>query len=212
MNWQAFAVLLAATIPLRAQEDFLKWNAKHAKSVALAGRVTGQAGKSLDFRITATDRSYNFKLRATWLTQSTIRALARLDQLAKGLSDAETQKAVMSALAADEVVFQVEIDPREGSGIIPNDWVALLGPRREAAAPQRAVRGISNPKLRDYPALAVVAPRDYSYELFWLVFPKTGEDGQPLFASTDREAELAVRIHGKVGKLKFPIPDERSGR
>ena len=48
------------TIPLGAQEDFLQWDGKHAKSVALAGRVTGQAGKSLDFRITATDRSYNF--------------------------------------------------------------------------------------------------------------------------------------------------------
>ena len=207
MNWPAFAVILCVTIPLGAQEDFLKWDGKQARSIALGGRVTGQVGKSLDFRITATDRSYNFKLRATWLTLSTIRALARLDQIARALSDAETQKAVASALAASDIVFQVEIDPREGSGIIPSDWVALLGPRREAAEPRRAVRGISNPKLRDYPALAAVAPRDYSYEIFWLVFPSTAEDGKPLFASTDREAELAVRIHGKVGKVKLPIPE-----
>ena len=75
MNWLALAVFLGVTIPLGAQEEFLKWDGKHAKSIALAGRVTGQAGKSLDFRITATDRSYNFKLRATWLTPATIRAL-----------------------------------------------------------------------------------------------------------------------------------------
>ena len=108
---------------------------------------------------------------------------------------------VSAAQAAGEIIIQVEIDPREGSGVIPNDWVALLG------AGKRVVRGTNNSMLRELPALAPVFPRDYSYEIFWLVFPRKGDDGQPLFFSSDSYAELAVQVQGKVGKVRWPVPE-----
>ena len=206
-----FPLLLAGALP-GADEDFLRWDAKQAKTIALATRVNGQVGKSLDFRVVGTDRSYNYKLRATWMTPQVIRAVARLQQFAKALTGEETRKLVTQAEAAGEIVILVEIDPREGSGVIPNDWVALLGTRTEQGATSRAVRGVSKPKLRDLPALAGGAPRDYSYEMFWLVFPAIGEDGQPLFSPADREAELSVRIHSKVGKVRWPVPEYIRGK
>ena len=184
-----------------AEDSYLTWDAKLAKKLVLAGRVGGQVGKTFDLRITSTDRSYNFKVRATWLTPQIIKARARLEQLSKSLTAIETQKLVADALAAGEIIIQIEIDPREGSGIIPSGWVALLGNS------PRFVRGLSAPQLRDLPALAPLAPRDYSYEIFWLVFPNKAEDGQPLFSTSDRETEMSVQIHGKIGKIKFPIPD-----
>ena len=206
-----FPLLLAATLT-GAEDDFLGWDARQAKAIALATRVNGQAGKSLDFRVTGTDRSYNYKLRATWMTPQVIRAVARLQQFAKALTGEETRKLVTEAEAAGEIVILVEIDPRVGSGVIPNDWVALLGTRTGQAAASRAVRGVSNPKLRGLPALAGGAPRDYSYEMFWVVFPAKGEDGQPLFSAADKEAELSVRIHGKEGKVRWPVPDYIRGK
>jgi len=206
-----FPLLLAATLP-GAEDDFLRWDARQAKAIALATRVNGQAGKSLDFRVTGTDRSYNYKLRATWMTPQVIRAVARLQQFAKALTGEETRKLVTEAEAAGEIVIQVEIDPREGSGVIPNGWVALLGTHTERGAASRAVRGASKPKLRHLPALAGGAPRDYSYEVFWVVFPAKGEDGQPLFSAADKEAELSVRIHGKEGKVRWPVPDYIRGK
>jgi hypothetical protein len=194
MNRYLVAAVLGAANLLSGQDEFLKWDAKRAREIALSGRVNGQVGKSLDFRVTATDRSYNFKLRATWLTPEIIRALARIEQELKALSALETQQLVAAATAS-------------GSGIIPSDWVALLGPRQLNQSVPRAVRGTSRPDLRNLPALAVVPPRDYSYEVFWVVFPAIGPDGQRLFAPGDTEAELSVRIQGKVGKVRLPVPE-----
>jgi len=186
---------------LSADDNFLTWDAKQAKKLVLAGRVMGQVGKTFDLRIRSTDRSYNFKLRATWLTPQIIQALARLEQISKSLTAAETRKLVAAGQAAGEIIIQIEIDPREGSGIIPSGWVALLGNS------PRFVRGSNAPQLRDLPALAPLPPRDYAYEIFWLVFPSKTEDGQPIFSAADRETEMSVQIQGKVGKIKFPIPD-----
>lgn len=207
MNRHLIALVLGAGSLLSGQDEFLKWDVKRAREIALSGRVNGQVGKSLDFRVTATDRSYNFKLRATWLTPTIIRALARIEQEAKALTAAETQKLVFDAMASGEIIVQIEIDPREGSGIIPSDWVALLGPRQLKQSTPRVVRGSSRPELRNLPALAAVPPRDYSYEVFWMVFPSIGPDGKRLFAPDDTEAELSVRIQGKVGKVRLQVPE-----
>jgi hypothetical protein len=40
----------------------------------------------------------------------------------------------------------VEIDPREGSGVIPNDWEAFPQPKDHAGA---VVRGVNSPRVRD---------------------------------------------------------------
>ena len=145
--------------------------------------------------------NYNFKVRATWLTPQIIKARARLEQLSKSLTAAETQKLVADALNAGDIIIQIEIDPREGSGVIPSGRVALFG------NPPASSKVLVPPQLRELPALAPIAPRDYAYEIFWLAFPTKAEDGQPIFSPNDRETELSVQIQGKVGKIKFPIPD-----
>jgi hypothetical protein len=190
---------------LFGQDAFLKLDAKRAREIALSTRANGQVGKSLDFRIVATDRSYNYKLRATWMTPEVIRANARLIQINQRLTDARTKALVAEAEAGRGTVILVEIDPREGSGVIPRDWLALLQPNGSDAA--RSVTGANTPGLRDVQALASAARRDYSYDVFWVVFPLAAADGSPLFRASDREMELAVQIYDKTGKVRWSIPD-----
>jgi hypothetical protein len=104
----------------------------------------------------------------------------------------------------------VEIDPREGSGVIPNDWQAFLQPKDR---PDAAVRGTVKPELRDVKALAGVLRRNYDYDRFWVAFPMVSTAGAPLLAATDANAELVVRIYDKEGRVDWPIPPSmRSAR
>jgi hypothetical protein len=96
----------------------------------------------------------------------------------------------------------VEIDPREGSGVIPNDWEAFLQPK---GVPDAAVRGTIEPSFRDVRALGGVLRRNYDYDRFWLTFPLTVR-GKPVFGSEDRAAVLLVRIHEKEGRVEWPVP------
>src|SRR6266705_4931635 len=137
-----FVALLSFCRPVLAQQVALALDANTARSVALSTRVSGQVGKSMDFRVTGTDRSYNYKLRATWLTPDVIRATARLLQLSEHMSDEQTQALVAEAEAAGDTVVLVEIDPREGSGVIPNDWLAFLRPR--GGAEDQAAKGMNS--------------------------------------------------------------------
>jgi hypothetical protein len=163
----------------------------------------GRVGGWWDTRVLATERAYNYKLAATWLTPDVIRATARLHQLRSRLTDPETAALVKEAEAARDTVVMIEIDPREGSGVIPNDWEALLRP---AGRPDAAVRGTLNPQLRDVKTLAGVLQRNYDYDRFWVTFPLAGSGGAPLFSTTDQVAELVVRIHDKEGRVEWPIP------
>ena len=201
------ALLVLVATNLSAQEAFLKFDAKTAKDIALSMRVNGRVGGAFDFRVTSTDRSYNYKLRVTWLTPEVIRATARLVQLRERLSDEETQRLVAEAQAAGDTVFLVEIDPQEGSGIIPQQWTALLMPSGTDPTGPRVVRGISVPNLRDVRALTGAAQRDYAYDVFWVVFPLRLPDGQPLLGESDTEAELGVQIYNKAGRVRWKIPD-----
>ncbi len=202
-----FALLLMGILLQGADNEFLRWDAKRANSFATASRVSGEVGKNLDFRVIRTDRSVNYKLRATWLTPDAIRACARLAQINKNLTDDETLKLVADAEAVGDTVILVELDPREGSGVIPNDWTAALSPRPDKSTPARVARGTSVPRLRDLPALAGFGRRDYAYDIFWLVFRLRTESGETLFRTEDREAELTVRIYDKVGRVQWLIPD-----
>jgi len=188
-------------------EDYLSWNANRTAAVGRSMRANGQVGRSIDLRVIRTERSYNYKLRGTWLTPEVIQATARLAQLSQGLSDEQTRALVAEAEAVQDTVVLVEIDPREGSGVIPLDWTAMLRPRVEGAEASRSVKGTSVPKLRDVRALAGTERRDYAYDVFWVVFPLRTADGQPLFSEADGEAELLVRIYDKVGKVRWPIPE-----
>lgn len=199
------AILAAIVVlPLSAQSDeaYLTWSAKDAETIGKNAYRRGRVGGAFDLRLLKTERSYNYKLAATWLTPDVIRATARLTQLRSRLSDEATRALVAEAEAAAGTVVMVEIDPREGSGVIPNDWEAFLQPRDR---PAKAVRGVIRPQLRDVKALAGVLRRNYDYDRFWVSFP-VEDGGNPVFSQTDRFAELVVRIHDKEGRVEWPIP------
>ena len=181
---------------------YLSWSDKQAETVGLQMYKKGRVGGVFDLRVLKTERSYNYKLAATWLTPEAIRATARLAQLRSRMSAEDTRALVVEAEKAADTVVIVEIDPREGSGVIPNDWQAFLQPK---GRPDAAVAGIRSPSLRDVRALAGVVRRNYDYDRFWVTFPlKTA--AQPLFAPGDQEAELVVRIYDKEGHVEWPIP------
>lgn len=201
--------LLAAAVAVRlaaaqaTPDDYLSWSDKQAEAVGLQAYHKGRVGGVFDMRVLKTDRAYNYKLAATWLTPEVIRATARLVQLRGRLSEADTRALVKEAEAVAGTVIMVEIDPREGSGVIPNDWQAFLQPKGRTDA---AVRGTVKPELRDVKALAGVLRRNYDYDRFWVTFPLTRSSGAPVFAAGDAEAELVVRIYDKEGHVDWPVP------
>lgn len=203
------AVLLAAVAAAalsQSDSDWLTWSSERALGIGKAAYVTGRVGGIFDTRLLKTERSYNYKLAATWMTPDVIRATARIAQLNGRLSDAEAKALVAEADAAGDTVVIVEIDPREGSGVIPTDWSAFLQPVLSGGAPGKGVRGVDTPKLRDVKALAGTLRRNYDYDRFWVVFPLTHEDGSPVLSADAVSAELVVRIHDREGRTKWPIP------
>ena len=182
---------------------YLTWPAKHAEDVGKSAYQRGRVGGLFDTRLLKTERSYNYKLAATWLTPDVIRATARLQQLRSRLSDVEARTLVAEGEAVAGTVVIVEIDPREGSGIIPDDWEAILQSKER---PAQAVRGTVRPELRGVKALAGVLQRNYDYDRFWVTFPLTREDGSPLFEEGDRIAQLTIRIINKEGRVEWLIP------
>lgn len=199
----AFAV---AAIPraVAATDDYLQWTAKQAEAIGTQAYQRGRVGGLFDTRLLKTERSYNYKLAATWLSAETIQATARLLQLRGRLSEVETRRLVTEARAVSGAVVMIEIDPREGSGVIPSDWTAFL---QSKGRPEQAVRGTPAPELREVKALAGVIRRNYDYDRFWVTFPLRRSDGTSLFGDTDRVAELIVRIADKEGRVEWPLPD-----
>jgi hypothetical protein len=200
--------LLHAQAPAgEAQEAYLQWSLKQAEEIAKSTRVNGRVGGFWDTRVIRTESSYNFKLRATWFTPEVIRATARYFQLRQGLTDAATKDLVEAAEAAGDTVVLVEIDPREGSGVIPLEWEAYLRPKAERTSEVMGMAGLKLDKLRNIKVLASIVPRDYSYDRFWIVFRLADDRAQPIFPSDAQDGELVVRIHDKEGKVTWPIPE-----
>jgi hypothetical protein len=184
-----------------AQDEWLSWSPERAEAIGKAAYVKGRVGGFWDTRLLKTERSYNYKLAGTWLTPEVIRAAARLEQLRKRLDADTARRLVRDAEAAGGTVVMVEIDPREGAGVIPNDWLALL-----QFAGGEPITGTSTPALRDVPALAGVLRRNYDYDRFWVTFPLTGADGRGLVPEGATTATLIVRIHDKEGRVSWPVP------
>ncbi|MEP6915674.1 MAG: hypothetical protein ABJC89_08505 [Acidobacteriota bacterium] len=204
-SWVLAAALAAAGITAGAPDDaYLRWSAKQAAEIGTEAYVRGRVGGVFDARFLKTERPFNYKLAATWLTGDVIRATARLAQLASRLSAPETNALVTEAESVAGTVIMIEIDPREGSGVIPSTWEAFLQPKGRSPD---AVRGTINPQLRDVKALSGVLRRNYDYDRFWVVFPLAHADGRPLFTATDVTAELVVRIHDKEGHVEWTILD-----
>ena len=211
--WFAAALIVLAVTPVFGERsdqsgppsaNYLTWTLEQAQQIGRSTRVNGRVGGGQG--LLHTERAHSYKLRATWLTGDAIRATARLVQLAEGLSNDQTEGLVTAAQAAADLVLMVEIDPIEGSGVIPLDWVAQLGPKGARPGELGTVRGTSVPKLRDVRALAGVFRRDYDYEVFWIVFPRSSETGAPVLPASVSEAELVVRIYNREGRVKWPVP------
>jgi hypothetical protein len=183
-------------------EEYLRWSAGEAERIGRSTYRQGRVGGVWDTRGLKTERAHNYKLAATWLTPDVIRATARLLQVRSRMSEAEARDLVVEAETGIGTAFIVEIDPREGSGVIPRDWEAFLQVKER---PGTGVRGAIEPRLRDVRALAGVLRRNYDYDRFWVTFPATVE-GKPLFGPDDRVAQLIVRIHDKEGKVEWPVP------
>jgi hypothetical protein len=181
-----------------ADEGYLTWRAAEASATGQSTDVRGRVGGRFDGRLLKTDRAYNYKLAATLFTPEVIRASARFHQLAGRLSTDETRKLVADAEAIGGTIVMIEIDPREGSGVIPVDWQAFLQPRGNAAA---GVRGVNMPQLRNLSVLAGVMRRNYDYDRFWMVFPIDTETTPS--AANRRALELVVHIHDKEGRVEW---------
>jgi hypothetical protein len=101
----------------------------------------------------------------------------------------------------------VEIDPREGSGVIPNDWLAVLQPIASSGQRGTPVKGRLEQALQNRRGLSGTVKRNYDYDRFWLVFPTKYENGTPVFSIESTQLELVVRIAGKEGRVKWPISE-----
>jgi len=196
-------VVTAGAQDTSSKPCYLSWSAAEAERIGKSTRVNGRVGGVFDLRVIHTEHSYNYKLRATWFTRDVIQATARLLQLTERLTDSQTEELVREATAAGDVVIMIEVDPREGSGVIPNDWSAFLGPSRKDS---QDVRGENAPALAKVKGLHGVYRRDYNYELFWVVFPLKSANGAPLFPSGSEQATLTVRISNKEGRVVFLLP------
>jgi hypothetical protein len=206
----------AATVGASAWQsepgEYLHWTSERALQVGRAMRGDGRVGGALDLRVLRTERSYNYKLRATWMTPDVIRATARLTQLSQRLTDEETIALVREAEAAGDLIVLMEIDPREGSGVVPLDVVVLMQPKGARDDDERTIRGRIAPALRNTRALAGVFRRDYAYEQFWVVFPLDEARRAAIFAPSLTEVEFLVRIYDKEGRVSWPIPASVRGR
>ena len=85
--------------------SYLSWSEKQCMKIGDAQRSKGRVGGFFDTRILGTNKSYNYKLRATWLTPEVIRAGARLKQFEQGLTDEETIALVAKAESSGERVL-----------------------------------------------------------------------------------------------------------
>lgn len=186
-------------------EDYLTWSAERSVTTGKAWRANGRVGGALDLRVIHTEHSYNYKLRATLMSPEAIRATARLEQLRSHLSDDQTRAMVREAENMDQLVVLVEIDAREGSGVIPLDWRVTLQPRGAKLGAPTTIQGQKMQKLREIRALSGVARRDYAYDVFWVAFPLATEDGTRAWKEIPNSLELIVGIHNKEGRVTWPV-------
>jgi hypothetical protein len=188
-------------------EEYLTWSAAQAVNIGKGWRVSGRVGGAFDLRVIHTEHSYNYKLRATLMTPEVIRATARLEQLRLHLTDEQTRSLVMEAEQVNGLVALVEIDPREGSGVIPLDWRSSLQPGGSKIDSPTSISGTSTPSLRNVKALSGVARRDYAYDIFWVVFPVTNPEEKRIWEHAPDSIDLVVGIYNKEGRVTWPVSD-----
>ncbi|MEZ5308943.1 MAG: hypothetical protein R2684_17495 [Pyrinomonadaceae bacterium] len=189
-----------------ADEDYLTWNMKQVEAIGQKMRKNGKVGSRFSVRGINTERAINYKLRATLMSSEMIRASARYQQLLGRLSNEETRKLVEEAENAAELVVMVEIDPNEGSGVIPLDWRAIIQPKGLKEGEAGSITGRSVPSLKFVKALNGVFKRKYDYDVFFVSFPLVGADGNALIADDVSQIELIVGIYSREGTIEWSLP------
>ena len=210
-----FAILILCTngfaqeVKKNAEVDnqYLSWNMSQAMKIGQDARVKGRVGGMLDWRVIHTEHSYNYKLRATWMSPDVIRASARVRQLLEGLTDSQTRALVAEAEAVGDTVVMIEIDPREGSGVIPSEWNAFLGLRGSKPGEPAVIKGEKIAKGADIRALSGVYRRDYNYDVFLVAFPLGLKNSELLDTKNIKELELTVNIYNKTGHVVWRFPE-----
>ena len=208
------AILVFAVLPLWSQsnnalpghsEEYLTWSFKQAEKIGQSTVKEGRSGSSFDFRIMGQDKAFTYQVRATVFTPEVIRAAARFEQVANRLSADDARALVAEAEAAGDLVMMIEIDPAEGSGVVPLDWRVFLQPAGFKPGEDGAVAGVKSPHLRNVKVFRGVTKRDYEYDVFWVVFPLIDDNKGPLFDDLVQSFELMVGIYKKEGKITWPI-------
>jgi hypothetical protein len=141
------------------------------------------------------------------MTTEAIRAAARLEQLRRHLTDDETRALVTEAEKTDGLVADIELYPREGSGVIPLDWQSTLRAKGAADDSPLAIAGTNAPALRSIKALTRVGPRDYKYDVFWVVFPLRDKQGKLIWETPPQEIELVVQINDMRGRVSWRVDE-----
>jgi hypothetical protein len=213
-SWALACLLTPISLGQTAAQDesYLHWSLQQADAVAKSTYQDGKVGSrvlwaltGIDTRVLKTERAQNYKLRATWFTPEVIRASARAAQLRSRLRDDETRTLVADADGAGDTVIMIEIDPNEGSGVIPPDWESFLQPGGTVSS-DASVRGTENSELRKIRALQGVQHRNYDYDRFWVVFPLVNDQGHATISTGTTEVELVVRIYNREGKIRWTVP------
>ena len=202
-------LLLIAQQSTSAQqkEDYLTWTKQQATKIGLKWRVAGRVGwRPVRFEITYSG-VYFYELRATLMTPEAIRAAARIEQLRRHLTDDETRALVTEAEKIDGLVVSIELNPREGSGVIPLNWHTTLRPKGVKDDSPLEIGGTSTPALRHVKALTRVGPRDYAYDVFWVVFPMRNKQGKLIWETAPDEIELVVGINDMRGRVSWRVND-----
>ena len=212
----AFAVLPAwsqsnSALPGHS-EEYLTWNLKQAEKIGQSTVKEGRSGSSFDFRIMGQDKAFTYQVRATVFTPEVIRASARFEQITNRLGADDARKLVADAEAAGDLVMMIEIDPAEGSGVVPLDWRVFLQPGGFVPGNDGAVAGTKAPYLRNEKVFRGVTKRDYEYDVFWVVFPLVNKNKKPLFDDSVTAFELMVGIYKKEGKITWPISPSMRAR
>ena len=189
------------------KEDYLTWTKDQATKIGLKWRVAGRVGwRPVRFEITYSG-VYFYELRATLMTPEAIRASARIEQLRRRLTDDETRALVTEAEKTDGLVVFIELNPREGSGVIPLNWYTTLRPKGVKDDSPLEIGGTSTPALRHVKALTRVGPRDYAYDVFWVVFPMRNKQGKLTWETAPDEIELVVGINDLRGRVSWRVSD-----
>ena len=198
-------ISIAAQSTVSDSENYLSWTASQAENIGKSTRENGKAGGSFDFRIISTNKAINYSMRATLMTPEVIRAAARIAQLKERLSDDQTREIVKNAEEAGDLVVMIEINPNEGSGVIPLDWRVFLQPKGLPPGSVGAIPGIKSPHLRKVPALSGLYGRNYEYDVFWVAFPLVDEKKNPLLPKDVAELQLIVGIYGSEARISWKM-------